>query len=371
MLWLVSLRYPRERVTDKGNYMIEHKRNHYSDLKAAWHLDNIALLRRGELPPVTSIQVVLSDFCNHDCSFCFYRRSNNHTDTFADGEQHNPRRYIPLDVINTTIDQAAEMGTKSMVFTGGGEPTMYKKHVEVFNRALDKGIAAGLITNGAHIKDTCLESLMRFTWVRVSLDAATPETYKELRRVRDGEFEKVLNNVTRMVKRRAETKSSVTIGLSFVVTEDNVEEIPLAIKIANQINVDYLRIMPEVGRFGKDPDSLRQANALIEDTPTNVKIYNLLFREDNDKITFSKCRRMGSVIYIGGDSKIYACCQVSYTLKGCIGDLSKQDYAQWHEENKHTLIENFDPNSCGRCVYANTNNILEYLSSNPDHVDFI
>lgn len=345
--------------------------SHYSDIKVAYHSEHLKTLRTGKIPVPVSLQIVLSDLCNHDCNFCFYRRSNNHTETFKENGSRNPNRKLESDKVIKLLSDASDMGVKSIVFTGGGEPTLHQDHEVIFQKVLDDGMEVGLITNGSRGSDLLLEQLMSFTWIRISLDAATAKTYSAVHAINEGAYNRTLNNIRRIISRRQETNSSLTVGISYVLTEDNLHEIESTIALAESLCVDYIRFVPETGTLGRCHSKIIECKKRIENCESSIRVYAILDRESDNHVDFSQCLRMGYVLYIGGDFKIYACCQVSYTYHGCIGDLSEQSFKTWWTNNKDALLKTFDPKKCGRCVYANINRSLEYLTGNAEHVNFI
>src|SRR6185436_8088075 len=114
----------------------------YSDLKALWHLPEMSALKEGRrfVPP--HVQLILSDLCNQDCSFCAYRMSGGFSsEQFAGpaGEK-NPNRKIPTDKAIEILNDCAALGVKAVQFTGGGEPTVHPEHMKLFNHALGLGL---------------------------------------------------------------------------------------------------------------------------------------------------------------------------------------------------------------------------------------
>ncbi len=57
------------------NMKKEDKKEAYSPFKVVHHMDMIDQLRNGDQPVPSQVQLVISDVCNHDCSFCAYRMS--------------------------------------------------------------------------------------------------------------------------------------------------------------------------------------------------------------------------------------------------------------------------------------------------------
>ena len=69
-------------------------------MKVYWHRDRLDALARGEVPSPTQVQLIISDLCNQDCSFCAYRMSGNlSNELFGEAREdgsinNNPNRMI-------------------------------------------------------------------------------------------------------------------------------------------------------------------------------------------------------------------------------------------------------------------------------------
>jgi 2-iminoacetate synthase ThiH len=116
----------------------------YSPWKAAHHIDRIHALRGGAQPVPAQLQLIISDLCNHNCSFCAYRMEN-YTSNQLFGEadpitgiiNNNPNRMISYEKCIEILDDCKEVGVKALQYTGGGEPTVHPKHREIFQHTLD------------------------------------------------------------------------------------------------------------------------------------------------------------------------------------------------------------------------------------------
>ena len=71
--------------------------------------------------------------CNLSCAYC------NEYDDFSDP--------VPTDVLCGRLDQLAKLGT-SVITISGGEPLMHPELEKVITRIRERGMIAGLITNG-------------------------------------------------------------------------------------------------------------------------------------------------------------------------------------------------------------------------------
>ena len=84
----------------------------------------------------------------------------------------------------------------------------------------------GMFSNGSMLEkfdlyETIIENLQ---WIRISIDAGK-DTYNKLRVTnKNNDFETVLSNIKKLIEIK-KNNSNITIGVGFVVTESNYEEI--------------------------------------------------------------------------------------------------------------------------------------------------
>lgn len=341
--------------------------NEFSALKAAWHVERIQQLREGQDIAPVHVQLILSDLCNQNCHFCAYRMEGGFTSKHFGG---NPSRFIPTAKAKEILDDCAELGVKAIEFTGGGEPTVHKDWSEVIGHAQSLGLKTALVTNGVRLKPGPV--LSRLTWLRVSLDAGTPETYE---RVRES---KAWPQVMRNLKMVGELNGPY-VGVGFVVTRENWRELPAACAIAKDAGIPYVRVSAMFSEAGADYykglsdaiDEVRAEARRLEDS--TFKLVDFFGDRIGDlkqaAPDYSFCGYQQFVTYIGGDQKIYRCCTTSYTKHGEVGDLSSQRFSDWF---KTTSRRDFDARTCKVCQYNNVNKTVRFLLDEaPPHVDFV
>jgi len=365
--------------------------NPYSPHKAGHHMDKIEQLRNGEQISPSFIQIMMSDLCNENCSFCAYRM-DNYTSNKWFGEydpikkivNNNPKRMIPVDKVIETIDNCAEMGIKAIEFTGGGEPTVHPNHREIFEHALNKGIEVGLVTNGVILRDGMLDLIPKFKWIRVSVDAACSKTYSEMREVPENFFDKVVSHLEQIVAAKKASNSETIIGVGFVVTKENYTEISEGVKIFHGLGVDNIRLsavfQPEdADYFATFYEEARDdARAAVEKYGSSeFKVFNLFgdrlgdLEQKNPEYEFCAFQQFQCIV--GGDQNVYRCCNTAYNPVGFLGSIKEQSFKElWESREKRGLIENFDARSCERCMFNSKNRFINYLiDDEPDHVNFI
>ena len=142
-----------------------------------------------------------------------------------------------------------DLGVKAVVLIGGGEPLAHPAVGELIEYLGNNDINIGITTNGYFIP-RYLDTIAKYvSWTRVSMDAATPETFNKLRPAKDGKnkFEAIVN----AMKALAKVKTG-TLGFSYLIRTEadgfgiksNIDEIYEAAVLAKEIGCDYFEVKP-------------------------------------------------------------------------------------------------------------------------------
>jgi MoaA/NifB/PqqE/SkfB family radical SAM enzyme len=150
-----------------------------------------------------------SDVCNLTCCGCTYAHD--------DPECKPP----PINFPFLEIRKIAQMKPQSMVIIGGGEPTFYRTDNHRFQEMVEEvcatnpGTILALVTNGTYKPPGDWPN--RFSWIRLSLDAASEETYTAFR----GKpmFDRVIQNYLSYLDYDA-----IYVGISFLFARSNVHD---------------------------------------------------------------------------------------------------------------------------------------------------
>ncbi len=346
--------------------------NEFSSLKAAWYIDRIADLRAGRDIVPTHVQIILSDLCNQNCHFCAYRMDGGFsTEQFADEKGNkNPNRRIPTAKAIEVLEDCAAMGVGAIEFTGGGEPTVHPDCFEIIAHAQKLGMATGLVTNGVKLKPhPAVEDL---TWLRISLDAGTTETYERIRQ--SSAWPQVMKALA-----YAGTLKGPYVGVGFVVTRENYKEIALACQIVKDAGIPYVRLSAMFSMGGElyyagiedaIDECRKEAKKLEDGTFKIVDFFSARIEDLRAKAPdYSFCGEQQFVLYIGGDQKVYTCCTNAYTTHGEIGDLHTQSFAAWMKTHRRF---DFDARGCHHCQFNDKNKVINFmLDKKPAHVAFV
>lgn len=142
------------------------------------------------------------------------------------------------DTYKIIADQCGEYSAWIRL-SGGGEPMLHPKAVELMEYAKKVGAKVGLITNGSRFTEESSRRLLaaQIDMIEFSVDAADPQTYEKVRRGLD--WKRLLKNVKKIVELRNKLKSKTKIIASGV----------------NQVDVDIEAVVkfwePMVDNFQK------------------------------------------------------------------------------------------------------------------------
>lgn len=342
----------------------------YSDLKPAWHTRDVEMLRMGKRIVPPHVQLILSDLCNHDCPWCAYRMtgypSNQH---FGEAGSNNPKRFIPTSKAFEILEDCATLGVQSVEFTGGGEPTVHPDHLEIFDRANAHGLKLALVTNGCLLRDRWEQILKRFSWIRVSLDAGTPETYAAVRRTTPVNFGRALANIARL-----SALGGPKIGVSFIVMKENAHECGEAARLAKLAGAESIRF---AAFFSTDRNYYADwdPEAEIPTSTDDFRIINMVEQRRRDLVSrpdYDRCGYQHFNVYIGGDQNIYRCCDTAYNDRGNLGSIKNRRFKDWWSDPATAkLYREFDAKGCDLCAFNGKNRVLSYLTApQPRDVEF-
>ena len=95
--------------------------------------------------------------------------------------------FFSRDRIKQLTKEIVDAGVKAVVLIGGGEPLAHPEIGWVIEYLGKNGVQIGITTNGLLIERNMDVIAKYASWVRVSMDAATSDTYKRIRPSRSGE----------------------------------------------------------------------------------------------------------------------------------------------------------------------------------------
>lgn len=201
--------------------------------KLFWHLDRVVEWQDNRVIPPVYIEISPVSFCNHRCIFCgidFARDKGFQLDT---------------GLLCKRLEEMGRLGVRSIMFAGEGEPLLHKDLPKLIKVAKDSGMDVSLTTNGTIGNyEIWTEVLPYLTWIRFSVDAGSPEVHSKVHNVPADFFNRTIGSIKEALRVKRDLGLAVTIGVQFLIIEENIKDIENALRLFDEIGVDYLSLKP-------------------------------------------------------------------------------------------------------------------------------
>ena len=346
--------------------------------KLYWHLDRVREWQEKKYISPIYIEVSPVSYCNQRCIFCGV--------DFAMKEKQS----LDADVFENFMKKMGEAGLKSVVFAGDGEPFLHKDLDKMIIATKKNYINAAIVSNGS-IGNLDIFNIIipNLTWIKFSVDAGTKDIYEIVHKSSNHTFDTVINNIKSVVKIKNENKLKTTIGIQFLVIEENLKDIENAINLFSDIGVDYVVFKS----FSKHPQQLKNKENLYSrktlDYIDNIikknacKI-NIIFRRKSfekyiKKIKeFEHCYALPFWGFLTSKGDFYTCAVFTGDERFKVGNIYDDDIKNILFSDKRKFSIDYGLNGLEiakecrvNCRMARVNEFLEMLSHKPEHINFI
>jgi len=328
--------------------------NSFNQLKVLHWKDRIEKIIDGGFPPPVTVEIDPSNNCNHNCPHCFYKE-------FREGKN----RHLPKKTLFNIIEQLILAGVKSITFTGGGEPLANAHTVKALEK-YSEHIDFGLVTNGGMLKGHEKIIVKHCKYVRISLDAGCEYAHKKMHCSDD--YDRIVESITTLAKLKKELKSEIEIGVTFLLNENNADELEKFVFVASGTGADFAYIRPEIGwekEFPKDfiPEVKKNLRRCKTYESKRFKLYINIPRINQvvtKEKTFKRCLSTPLISVIGADGNVYLCCQWRGSPLHVIGNIYKQKFKDlWGGKRHREILKWIDVNKCPPCRNGIYNEIFE------------
>ena len=364
----------------------------YSPDKLLYHLGKLDTLKQNKKITPNLIELHLEAYCNDNCVFCSFRKDNGTNRNMLkliDGESSNENKpigrpsdksRIPFDVVMKLPKMMKECNIPACLFSGGGEPTIYPKFDEVLDEFIKHGIELALITNGTNLSESRINKIVdNFIWIRFSMDGSKQESHKLIHKTPNDDFERRVESIKKICSLKKQRNKDLTVGISFIITKDNIGDIEDSAKFYHGMGVDNIRfsyMFDESGNGGltnSEIESVKERLSKLKDTYGEFIQGNKdridLYSKPNDD--FSTCYIQHFNWVIGADSMVYPCCIMTYHPSFVLADISKEKLTDIVNSDKvHQKMIKLNPKSCLPCWLRPKNQLVETIFKEPNHKNY-
>lgn len=285
------------------------------------------------------MEVSPTNICNLKCKWCI-------------SEQYHKNDMLERDILLKFLREYKEMGGKSIIWSGGGEPTTYPHFIEAI-KELDKlGIDQGLMTNG-FFNDKILNvvgNIMK--WTRISLDTVNKDRYKNLKGV--DAFDTVLENIKKLSK--YPTKLVINMNIS-KENEDEIFEVAWKVK---QLGAQGFQLRPVLPCPAEPklyiPPNIESNIKSLKNIQTKdffVSISYDKFEEMTNPRRYNSCKYHHFICVLNANGELSVCMYRLYEPDFVFGNINKNSLKDiWNSEQRKKVIEktiNMDFSKCQVC----------------------
>lgn len=320
----------------------------FNKMKILSYYQDAIKLSKGEIMMPRMLSVWLSQVCNLRCSYCLYSDYNKEVSKFID-----TRKFIEF------INEIASLGIESVEFSGGGEPMLHPDFYQIAEFIKFKGLKVGVLTNGTVITD--IDRLVKtFSYIRISLDAIDEEKYNQLKSpIAKDVYENVKTNIKELLKARGDNDKP-RIGVKFLVSKSNIEDIPRAVQIAKDLKVDYIqfkKMHSSEGEMGKEEEEAQRVINIFKETDKVAVTGNV-----RKQVLKERCFIAPIHAVIDSNGNIYVCCFFNDQNDLKIGNIFESRFLDvWGSEKHKRIMKSLDMSNCNKrdCRWIFYNNFMK------------
>jgi len=346
--------------------------------KLIYHPERVNEWLQGKVIYPIYMEVSPTGACNHRCTYCG-----------LDFMEYKPR-YLDASLLKGRLTELGQLGLKSIMYAGEGEPFLHKDIAGIINHTKKAGIDAAITTNGTLFKNDIAESILANTeWIKIGIDAVTKDTYAKIHCCNPEDFDKVINNMVYAAKLKRNNGYACTLGFQLLLLPENTDEVIKLAMLAKDIGMDYLVVKP----YSQHPQSKTKRYSSIKYgeyenlkeslAKFSTKEFSAIFRFqtmrkwDDGRQGYSRCLSLPFWSYIDAGGNVWGCSVYlgdSDFLYGNIYGNSFKDIWEGEKRKKSlSFVENkLDVSKCRvNCRMDEVNRYLWELHNLPAHVNFI
>jgi radical SAM protein with 4Fe4S-binding SPASM domain len=333
---------------------------------------------------LNSCTIEITSKCNLRCIYC--PKSSDDYNSLPGRNQDS----LP-ETIDQFVDFISKTRPKMVDFTAVGEVSFYENWEDVVGRISDLGFRMSLTSNFSRIfTDSELDALLKFSFIRVSIDTIDVQEQKRLRKAVD-----VRNILTNILSLRARShltgKPMPFLEVNTVALVSTVSDLPRLAAVCNSAGVNRLALcqlneIPENAEHGLDSfsstddkqraDAVEKINktiALLQGANMTFFIYPKLLqiltgnkKGGNDVAQTKVCTEPWDSFTVAADGKVFICGRMRENFYSMEDGADAILNGSKIRDMRQRLLNGDLPDFCQDCNYydyGSTQDLMQLLAS--------
>jgi len=305
----------------------------------------------------------LTNKCNNRCPKCCGVNFNN--------------QELNKEQIDNIIDGLNDLECRGVILSGGGEPLISPYFEYALKKLRSYGIKCGVNSNGLALNEKLSYLISEnCEYLRISLDAATPEIYEKTHGMNEVNFNKTLNNIKEFAKIKNEINSNISFGIGFLTSKETYCDMDEFVRLCRDLGADFAQFRPFTEDMLDITEKYIELKNKYETDSFKVRASLQKYREMGTlgKRDYNRCRGMFFSTVITADAKVFACLHHRQEEKFYLGEITDKHSLEniFRSARMREVYESIDCSNCPPlCRNDVFNRTLDTLSLDVGHKEFL
>jgi len=319
------------------------------------------------------VHLYINTNCNLRCEYCWFH--SHLSDLKIEG------RILAYEKFKEILEDCKKLKVEHIVLSSIGEPSLHPDIEKMINDIKNAGMLLRITTNLTFSKKSLLKAFAKVDQLAINFSAVDDESYRAMYKPLDkSNFSRVIKNIYFIAKVRARFKKP-SIEMRFIITNNNFKNIPRALELYRDLNVDYVyftfmddtKYNKKIELTGKNKLVLKEILAIQAKKKftfrTNIfDIYESLANYRNCAFKLRRCLIIWERISVEINGKASLCC---HNENLTVGDIYKDNLRNlWFAKKTQKIrslgkysfnLRNKIWKSCKYCFAAEQNHFYEKM----------
>lgn len=282
------------------------------------------------------LSLYLDTACNLDCIFCFLNSGKSHR-----------KEQLSLDEYRDLVQQGKELGIKSTLFFGAGEPLLDKKLFPLIKYSNEMRLYSVVFTNASIVTSEIAERIKGLDLsVITSIKSRNPQTLEELTN-KKGSAEKIYRGFQHLLDVGLNKSEPTRLGMDISLCKQVYDEVPELIRYCIDNNIHpIVESMLWRGRAVENYERLALNSGQEQELSERLKKEFPVLTEERAYFDGSACDLDHYTLFVNYNGDVWQC----FSRDIIIGNTRNESLNEiWNKQPLKTLRSMPTDSTCHLC----------------------